>query len=93
MYCDTEGATAVSGPCNAGHWCQNGVDRPNPDQGAVVGGNETCPFLGGHTGSGGLCPAGSYCLEGSELPVLCPAGSYQDQTGMDYCKACPAGWY
>ena len=51
-----------------------------------------CPFFAGaHTGSGGLCPAGYYCEEGSELPQGCPAGTYQDEDGQSDCKACPTG--
>ncbi|XP_052767573.1 uncharacterized protein LOC128208182 [Mya arenaria] len=33
-YCNTEGATAVTGDCNTGHWCQSGVDRGDPDNDA-----------------------------------------------------------
>ncbi len=48
-------------------------------------------FSGAHTGSGGLCPTGYYCEEGSELPEGCPAGTYQDEEGQSSCKDCPAG--
>ena len=51
----------------------------------------SCPLLGGHTGFGDICPVGYHCPEGSVVPQGCPAGSYQDELGQDYCKACPAG--
>lgn len=44
--------------------------------------------------SGGVCPAGHYCTEGSSVPSPCPAGSYQNETGgkgRDDCKPCPFG--
>ena len=45
-----------------------------------------------------ICPAGSYCLEGTEhgLQYLCPAGTYSNQTGLEndgQCTPCDPGWY
>ena len=42
-------------------------------------------------GYGDLCPIGSYCPEGSDVPVNCPSGTYQDEEGQSYCKGCPEG--
>ncbi|XP_023933458.1 uncharacterized protein LOC106181652, partial [Lingula anatina] len=40
-----------------------------------------------------LCTVGHYCPEASSSPVLCPSGTYQDQTGQFGCKTCPSGYY
>ena len=39
------------------------------------------------------CPTGSKCPEGSDLPVPCTGGTYQNERGNDTCKACPVGSY
>jgi hypothetical protein len=39
-HCSVEGSTAVTGDCDAGYYCQSGVDRPNPDNSAT---NSTYP--------------------------------------------------
>lgn len=41
-----------------------------------------------------LCPAGSYCPEGTDVPELCPAGTYSPSPGIynqSHCIACDAG--
>ena len=38
------------------------------------------------------CPVGHYCPAGSEAPVRCENGTYQDQTTQWTCKICPAGY-
>lgn len=46
------------------------------------------------TTSGGVCPAGHYCVAGSSVPTPCPSGFYQNKTGgksKDDCKPCPVG--
>ena len=35
-----------------------------------------------NTGEGGPCPAGSFCEEGSNSPVPCPAGKLTKTTGQ-----------
>ncbi len=38
------------------------------------------------------CIAGHYCpTEKLDAPVLCINGTYQNETGQDACKQCPAG--
>ena len=50
-HCSVEGSTAVTGDCDAGYYCQSGVDRPNPDNSATNSTYPpTCPLIGGHTG-------------------------------------------
>ena len=39
-----------------------------------------------------ICPEGNYCPTGSEDPVPCDAGDYQDIKGQGTCKSCPAGY-
>lgn len=44
--------------------------------------------------SGGVCPVGHYCAEGTSVPSPCPAGTHQNKTGQknkDDCKPCPIG--
>ncbi len=36
------------------------------------------------------CPAGSFCPDG-ENQILCPAGSFQGNSGSTFCQSCPAG--
>ena len=33
-----------------------------------------------------LCPMGAHCPEGSPEPVICTAGSFQDEIGQSTCK-------
>ena len=37
------------------------------------------------------CPAGQYCLEATALPLNCPAGTYNPNSGSSSCITCPAG--
>lgn len=47
-----------------------------------------CVFCAGY---GDICPMGYHCPLGSELPVECPAGKYQNEIGQSVCKTCPEG--
>ena len=40
-----------------------------------------------------VCPLGSKCPVGSDYPIPCSSGTYQDERGNDTCKTCPAGFY
>ncbi|KAG5175441.1 hypothetical protein JKP88DRAFT_172282 [Tribonema minus] len=43
-----------------------------------------------------ICPAGSYCLEGSTAPALCPVGTFAPSTGtaaLNDCTVCLSGRY
>ena len=58
--------------------------------------NSSCPnptFLGQYTGIGNICPPGTFCTGGSNVPRDCAAGTYNDESGQKECKACPAGYY
>lgn len=42
------------------------------------------------------CPAGHYCLEGTEYPTRCGPGLYTSERGSassSECEACKAGYY
>ena len=80
--CVPRAVTFAAGLCNYLLFCSAVVFSTYP---------ATCPLLGGHTGFGDICPSGYYCPIGSFVPLGCPSGSYQDEEGQDYCKACPAG--
>lgn len=71
-YCATPGLTAPTGPCAAAYYCQRGANTSTP--------------LDGRTGN--LCPAGSYCPEGSGAPRRCPAGTFSNQTGASALTIC-----
>eukprot|EP00347_Sterkiella_histriomuscorum_P018896 403343756 len=75
-YCKGFGNIAVTGPCEAGYYCNEGSKVPNPIDNV----------------QGNVCPAGSYCVEGSTAPVLCPIGTYNDKVGassLSFCLQCP----
>ena len=76
-YCGDTGLSNVTGPCNAGYYCLTGSSIPNPTDGIV----------------GNICSKGTYCIEGSDDETLCPAGSYNPDTGANSCIDCPAGYY
>ena len=68
-YCGTPGSPDVDGECQAGHYCESGVDTATPTTSGV------------HTGTGGECPLGSFCPQGSTVPIVCNPGSYAGVTG------------
>jgi hypothetical protein len=81
--------TSPTGDCLAGYYCVSGSDRANP----LMLNDTQCPTGTVHPIIGHQCPAGHYCPIGSEYPIGCPAGSYQDLTNQNHCKACPLGHY
>ena len=40
-----------------------------------------------------VCEPGRYCPGGATDMVLCPKGTYQNETGQSSCRACGAGTY
>ncbi|PIK41162.1 hypothetical protein BSL78_21986 [Apostichopus japonicus] len=88
-YCDQLHMTDVNGPCDPGYYCEYRVDRAKPSGDF----NATCQLPGDQTGPGDVCPEGHYCPTGSDQPILCPAGSYANQTGLETCLQCPEGYY
>lgn len=81
--------TSPSGQCDEGYYCVSGVDKSNP----VMLNDTQCPTSSIHPIIGHICPAGHYCPQGTDFPVACPAGSYQDLTNQWGCKDCPEGYF
>ena len=48
----------LTGDCLARYWCMNGSSTSTPNDGVT----------------GQLCPAGSYCSQGTPVPTACPLG-------------------
>lgn len=65
--------TTETAPCSAGYYCTGGSQVRNPSM---------------NSGWGDICPKGSFCIEGSDWPEICAAGSYTDAEGMDVCLEC-----
>lgn len=40
-----------------------------------------------------MCITGHYCPTGSNLPIRCDSGTYQDETEQGTCKTCPTGYF
>ena len=55
------------------------------------GSNTSRPDIPSSTG--GPCPPGTYCVNGSSLPVNCDAGTYNPISVQDACLDCPPGYY
>jgi len=76
-YCAGLGLSAVSGSCSAGYFCTGGATAAKPPN--------------DHTG--GECPIGSFCVEGSPNATACPAGTYASTVRSSSCTQCPAAYY
>ncbi|KAH3841624.1 hypothetical protein DPMN_115097 [Dreissena polymorpha] len=79
-YCGTAGLAAESGQCYGGYYCMSGAQVPDPTDGTT----------------GGLCPVGHYCPNGTETAQECLAGTYQNGTGKTKagdCEPCTPGYY
>ena len=87
FMCDTEGINSVqlldqNHKCPAGYWCAgavevNVIDNDPPARDACDNGQNI-----------GKCPIGFKCPEGSSRPIICPAGTYQNEEGAADCKTC-----
>ena len=54
-----------------------------------------CP-TGADTATYIACPAGSYCLSGSQQPTECPMGTFSNVTALSaqaQCTQCLTGFY
>ncbi|XP_062894522.1 platelet endothelial aggregation receptor 1-like [Mobula hypostoma] len=80
-YCSSLGLTQTEGPCDPGFYCVSGVNSPHPSMHV------------NHTGNGGECSAGAYCPRNSTLPIPCPPGTYNSETGQSICQKCLAGYF
>ena len=80
MACDQQGLTYPLNPCSPGYYCRYGAQTTTPNQGAQAD----------------VCPAGSYCPEGTADPVPCPEGSFSPTAGLhmeSQCTNCTGGYY
>lgn len=59
------------------YYCVGGAVTPTPSDGIT----------------GGPCPEGSSCPEGTVQPVPCPPGAFAAVTRATRCEACLAGWF
>ncbi|ELW67538.1 hypothetical protein TREES_T100003968 [Tupaia chinensis] len=91
-YCGQENLTRASGPCDAGWFCVSAAWTARPfDLDNYTSSNCLCPA----TATGGKCPAGSYCPQGSPEPTPCPPGSFcaTSAAGSRRPTPCPAGTF
>ncbi|XP_029964586.1 platelet endothelial aggregation receptor 1-like [Salarias fasciatus] len=77
--------------CPAGHYCSTeGLASPTGPCAAGF----YCPFdFSSTTPYAFLCPKGHYCPQGCALPLPCPTGEYQPNSGSDSCIPCRPGFY
>ena len=90
FYVDIKGATALSGVCAPGYYCE---------QGSITSKDISCPektfrdLPGGKVADDcGACPAGSFCPSGTIIPKSCPKGHYCITGIVDPAK-CPKGTF
>lgn len=80
--CNGTALTAATGLCYAGYFCKLGAPYPNAYCSSSKCANRY-----------GICPVGYYCPAGTDNPISCPAGTYNNRTGASTCTSCPAGYY
>ncbi|XP_038634724.1 neurogenic locus notch homolog protein 3-like [Scyliorhinus canicula] len=81
FYCSRPGLSKVESYCDPGFYCESGVNTPRPS------------VHSGHTGNGGECSTGAYCPRNSTVPIPCPPGTYNSETGQSLCQICLAGYF
>ena len=81
--------------CTVGYYSTTpGVSDPSTCQPCAAG--YYCTGTAGSATTQVVCPAGSYCAQGSSVPTACPAGKFVNTTGSTSstsCSPCPAGSY
>jgi hypothetical protein len=79
--CERPGLIDGSLPqCAASYYCAVSASRPDPTDNVT----------------GNLCPRGHYCPPGTGTPQKCPAGTFNNATGLynaSQCRPCVPGWY
>lgn len=81
-----QGLTAPFAPCDMGHYCIGGATVGSPSFSNSVG----------EQFHGDICPTGSYCPNGTVIPVPCPPGTYSPLSGnqdISDCIACDVGFF
>ena len=100
---DMPSATASFG-CPRGHYCRENSTQPQPcwpgsyqpaDNSSTC---EVCPSASYCPNNGTLwvgtymalpCPAGHFCVSGSQVPAVCAPASYQPSPSQSACLSCP----
>ena len=87
-YCNSTGLSEVTGPCDAGYYCTLGAEQKTHDSLA--------------DSTGGVCPEGHYCPQGTAHPIECPKGTFMSSTGATgdiyyndtqfFCDLCLPGY-
>jgi hypothetical protein len=83
-YCSQAGLSEPDGLCDPQYYCGSGSTSPAP------------PTRRRGLQTGGVCPAGGYCEQGSKYPTRCPPGKFSTLPGQDEasdCGDCTAGHY
>ncbi|CAN0384375.1 unnamed protein product, partial [Ectocarpus sp. 12 AP-2014] len=80
--CNSTGLTSPDLLCAEGYFCKLGASDPLP---YCEAGEGLCTF--------GVCPAGHYCPMGTSDPIVCPPGTYMNNTGAAECFNCPERYY
>ncbi|XP_059234209.1 multiple epidermal growth factor-like domains protein 6 [Mustela nigripes] len=90
-YCGQENLTQASGPCDAGWFCVSAAWTSRPfDLDNYTSTNCLCPA----TATGGKCPSGSFCPEGTPEPIPCLPGSFCATSGLSTPSGpCQAGYF
>lgn len=97
MYCEGYGNTDPDGPCDEGWYCERAAysKRPLPNVNLTFNNSMdfTCPLYSVNF-TGGICPLGHFCPEGSAEPKRCLKGRYCGQEGLAEPQGnCTAGYY
>lgn len=90
-YCNQTGLTKPTGRCSAGWYCVSAawLDKPM-DLDNFTSGDCVCPS----NATGGECPPGHFCPEGSDLPKTCEGGYYcAGKRNTNATDVCDAGYY
>lgn len=90
-YCENSGLEKPTAKCAAGWYCVSGayVDKPM-DLDNFTSGDCVCP----RNATGGECPPGYFCPEGSDLPKPCTDGYYCAGTrNANVTSLCSPGYY
>ncbi|ELR61474.1 hypothetical protein M91_11522, partial [Bos mutus] len=91
LFCAEVGQAAPRGPCASGWFCVSAAWTARPfDLDNYTSTNCLCPA----TATGGRCPAGSFCPEGSPEATPCPPGSFcaTSEDGLTGAP-CPPGTF
>ncbi|CEM31004.1 unnamed protein product [Vitrella brassicaformis CCMP3155] len=86
-YCPDYGMTSATLDCEAGYFCKK---DPSINKGSDSPAPQTT------TSTGGPCPAGHYCGNGTGDPTPCDPGFYaptERNVDSDGCLPCTPGWY